>query len=570
MQRRDFLKKAGIITGGGLIGGTLVHQAVSRFGSADTARAQGLDPLNPDNFRNPLPAPGSDGFLGVFEPNGEPFEISTIPADRQITGGTADFMNLYQIRQHGKSWYNPILRVRKGERLRATLNNELTQPSIIHWHGMHVDWKNDGHPSDAIETGESYTYDFQIRNRGGTYWYHPHPHGLTGSQVAKGLASILMVEDENDDRLRDALDLEFGVTELPLAIQDRKMLGDGEVLYNPNPMEAFLGYHGDTIFTNYTAAGALDVDTRVYRLRVLNGSNSRTYGLAFTDGSRRLPFQVIGGDAGLLEQPHQAEAVYLSAGERLDILMDFSQVNTGETVFLESLEFDPMMQPMGGGMMGGRGRGMGGGMMGGQRGRMQGDEQQRGMMDDQRGMMGRMRGEMALPAGSHFYVTRFNVTRDVNYDKTVPERLSTGPDIETSGAQTRQFTLSHQMMQWLINGRQFQMLQVVEEVQRGETEIWEIRNSESSQPHPMHIHGFHFNVLERINSPGQVRALAIDGAGRQVNDLGVKDTVLVWPGETVRIAVDFTHNFSGDQLYLFHCHMLEHSDNGMMINYKVI
>ncbi|MBD3274731.1 MAG: multicopper oxidase domain-containing protein, partial [Candidatus Marinimicrobia bacterium] len=79
-----------------------------------------------------------------------------------------------------------------------------------------------------------------------------------------------------------------------------------------------------------------------------------------------------------------------------------------------------------------------------------------------------------------------------------------------------------------------------------------------------------YNVLERVNSPAQVNALAIDGNGRQVNDLGAKDTVLVWPGETVRIAVDFSHDFSGDQLYLFHCHMLEHSDNGMMINYKVV
>ncbi|MBD3276446.1 MAG: multicopper oxidase domain-containing protein, partial [Candidatus Marinimicrobia bacterium] len=570
MNRRDFLTKAGIIAGGGLIGGTLVHQAISRFGSVDAARAQGLDPLNPDAFRNPLPVPGRDGFLGSFEPNGEPFEISTIPADRQITGGTADFMNLYRIEQNGKTWYNPVLRVRNGEQFRMTLNNDLTQPTIIHWHGMHVDWKNDGHPSDVVETGDSYQYDFQIRNRGGMYWYHPHPHGMTGAQVAKGMAGFLLVEDENDDRLRDALDLEFGVTELPLVIQDRKLLENGDVLYNPNPMEAFLGYHGDTIFSNYTAGASLDVDNRIYRLRILNGSNSRAYGLAFTDGSRRLPFQVIGGDAGLLEQPHRAEAVYLSAGERLDILMDFSQVSTGETVFLESLEFNPMLQPMGGGMMGGRDGGGMGGMMGGQRGRMGGNDEGRGMMGGQGGMMGRMMGGMALEPGAHFYVQRFHVTGDVSYDKTVPERLSQVPTVDTAGARTRPFELTHQMMQWLINGRQFQMLQVVEEVQQGDTEIWEIRNSQSSQPHPMHIHGFQFSVLERINSPGQVSALAVDGSGRQVNDLGAKDTVLVWPGETVRIAVDFSHDFSGEQLYLFHCHMLEHSDNGMMINYKVV
>ena len=46
--------------------------------------------------------------------------------------------------------------------------------------------------------------------------------------------------------------------------------------------------------------------------------------------------------------------------------------------------------------------------------------------------------------------------------------------------------------------------------------------------------------------------------------------MLVWPGETVRIAIEFSHDFEGEQLYLFHCHILEHEDAGMMINYKVV
>jgi blue copper oxidase len=55
-----------------------------------------------------------------------------------------------------------------------------------------------------------------------------------------------------------------------------------------------------------------------------------------------------------------------------------------------------------------------------------------------------------------------------------------------------------------------------------------------------------------------------------ITDLGWKDTILVWPGETVRIAIDFTNMFKGDQIYLFHCHNLEHEDQGMMLNYRVI
>ena len=88
-------------------------------------------------------------------------------------------------------------------------------------------------------------------------------------------------------------------------------------------------------------------------------------------------------------------------------------------------------------------------------------------------------------------------------------------------------------------------------------------------PHPMHMHGFSFQVIERLNGPSQVSSAARFGKERTVSDLGWKDTVLVWPGETVRVAIDFTQDFPGSQTYLFHCHNLEHEDAGMMINFRV-
>jgi blue copper oxidase len=123
---------------------------------------------------------------------------------------------------------------------------------------------------------------------------------------------------------------------------------------------------------------------------------------------------------------------------------------------------------------------------------------------------------------------------------------------------------------WLINGLTYEPDEYPIVVQRGATEIWEIRNDERSMPHPMHLHGFRFRVVGRENSPGQVAEMAIDGHGRTATDLGSKDTVLVWPGETVRISIEFSHDFDDEQLYLFHCHILEHEDAGMMINYKVV
>jgi suppressor of ftsI/bilirubin oxidase len=86
----------------------------------------------------------------------------------------------------------------------------------------------------------------------------------------------------------------------------------------------------------------------------------------------------------------------------------------------------------------------------------------------------------------------------------------------------------------------------------------------------MHVHGFDQRVLERRDSPEQVRRLAVDEAGRVPTDLGRKDTVTVWPGETVRVATNFSHDHVGEQAYLFHCHVLEHEDQGMMLNFKVV
>jgi suppressor of ftsI/bilirubin oxidase len=107
------------------------------------------------------------------------------------------------------------------------------------------------------------------------------------------------------------------------------------------------------------------------------------------------------------------------------------------------------------------------------------------------------------------------------------------------------------------------------EVARDTTEVWLLRNYHTSMPHAMHLHGFAFEVLERETPPDQVKALAVDAQGRLASDLGRKDTVLVWPGESVRVAIRFALPFPGPQTYLLHCHNLEHEDGGMMLGVKV-
>jgi len=114
---------------------------------------------------------------------GEPTTVWTYKG--QVTKGNPDsLVNLDQ------SYLGPIIRTRKNRKIRIHFKNNLPAESIIHWHGLHVPAEMDGHPMYVIPSGKTFTYDFEILNRAGTYWYHPHPHGRTGHQVYGGLAGL--------------------------------------------------------------------------------------------------------------------------------------------------------------------------------------------------------------------------------------------------------------------------------------------------------------------------------------------------------------------------------------------
>ena len=96
------------------------------------------------------------------------------------------------------SYLGPIHRLRRGQRVRIRFQNQLGEPSIVHWHGMDVPELSDGHPRLAVESGQEYVYDFEVTNRAGTYWYHPHPHMRTAAQVYQGLAGLMLVTDDEE------------------------------------------------------------------------------------------------------------------------------------------------------------------------------------------------------------------------------------------------------------------------------------------------------------------------------------------------------------------------------------
>ena len=192
----------------------------------------------------------------------------------------------------------------RGRACAITLDNALTEPTIAHWHGLAVDTANDGNGMTLVAPGERYDYDFEVRNRGGLYWYHPHPHGTTAAQAYRGLFGIIDVEDDDERRLRAALALVPGETEIPLVLQDRR---PNRYAIRAAPRRLLPAFWAMTCCVNGTECPYLDVATRIYRFRVLNASNARTFRLAFRRNAvRQLPFSLIGTDGGLLPAPLRA------------------------------------------------------------------------------------------------------------------------------------------------------------------------------------------------------------------------------------------------------------------------
>ena len=427
------------------------------------------------------------------------------------------------------SYLGPVIRLRRGQSVRIRFANQLAEDSIVHWHGLDVPESADGHPRLAIGRGQEYVYDFEVTNRAGTYWYHPHPHMRTGAQVYQGLAGLLLVRDAEED----ALALPSGGAELLCVLQDRRFDARNQLVFHGGGMmEMMDGFLGDRVLVNGQPQPTTEVDAAWHRVRLLNGSNARIYKLAW---SRDVQMAVIGGDGGLLEKPLHQQALTLAPGQRADLLLDLTGLAAGTEVHLESQAF----------------AGADAGVV--------------GMMGMRRGMM--MGGRSNVPNGAPLRVMTLRTRARRGPAFRVPERLSSfGAWSPRADAPIRRVPLTFQRMEWLLGGRTFDMDDVAPEetVAAGSTHLWEFVNLTNPMgmeaAHPIHMHGRQFRVVDRTGGrvANTLRAGLVDG--------GWRDTVLVLPGETVRIQVTFTRH---PGLYLYHCHILEHEDMGMMRNFRV-
>ncbi len=408
----------------------------------------------------------------------------------------------------------PTISINSGDNINIRFQNSLAENSNIHWHGLITPAGMDGHPEDVALPGNSLVYNFKVSQRAGMYWYHPHPDGFTAEQAYLGLAGVFLVRDAEEQNLN----LPSGEMEIPLVIQDKRVTTNYDLDYSPTMMDIMTGYMGSNILVNGVSSPYKDVKTGNYRLRVLNGSNARIYKLALSDGAS---FDVIGADGGLLASPQKVTSLLLAPGERADLIVNFSNYPVGNELFLMSNTFSA--------------------------GASQGKQ--------------------------NFRIMKFRVTQNEKDAFSLPEKLSTIEPISKSNVtKTRTFDISNGGMGSMggmggmgmsmkgmhrINDKTYDKSRIDETVQSGSTEIWIFDNSKGNESHPMHIHGVQFQVLDRTGRRNSLIS----------TESGWKDTVLLLPGEKVRVIMRFGQNKGK---YVLHCHNLEHEDDGMMLQFEII
>jgi spore coat protein A, manganese oxidase len=437
------------------------------------------------------------------------------------------------------------------------------------------------------------TFQYPNENRASTIWYHDHALGMTRLNVYAGPAGFYLIRGgpAGDKAVLDSRTGQTAVLpgpapregdkfppnkpyrEIPIAIQDRSFNTTGSLFY-PDSREFFdtiVGdfipegefspiwnpeFFGNMIMVNGNTWPFLPVEQRRYRLRFLNGCQSRFLILDFGQIPGVKAWQ-IGNEGGFLAAPVNITAdhdnrLLMGLAERADVIVDFTDVQVGNYV-LGNVGPD---EPFGGGIPG---------------------------VDFD-----------PAHAGTTGQVMQFRVVPAVGVDNSTPPQFLQLPAITPLPAETttrplaliEKADIGHDAEGNDVEGPVEALLGIVENdlaEERlwmdpvsenpavGATEVWEFYNT-TADAHPMHIHEIAFEVVNReglvTDEDGEVvQPIQLDGnvTPSEAWESGFKDTVIAYPGQVTRVRGRF--NTPGQ--FVWHCHIVEHEDNEMMRPYRI-
>lgn len=431
--------------------------------------------------------------------------------------------------------------------------------TVTHLHGGNVDDASDGpargwFTRDFAETGPNFEkkdYYYANEQPPATLWYHDHALGITRLNVYAGLAGFYLLRSDHER----SLDLPSGEYEIPLVFQDRKFNEDGSMYYPtgddlesdeelPEP-SIVPQFYGDVSTVNGKAWPRLSVEPRQYRLRMLNGANSRYYRLKLREydeqsgetGGDGPAFVQIGTDGGLFSEPVEHDGrLELGSAQRADVLVDFSDY-AGETLLVH---------------------------------------------DDAPAMYRGQSREDAAEVEPLPEVMLIDVAESGSAEQTnqLPETLTRMPELSLEEVDNERYLPLLQNSDeygrtlFLLGSESDQSGHkltdpATETPTLGDTELWSIPNF-TGMSHPMHLHLVHFQVLGR-QPAGYDPSEGIDPDALEPpkpSERGWSDVVSVDPGEVVHVLVHFGEydGLFNDQTgeYMWHCHMIEHEDHDMM------
>ncbi len=405
----------------------------------------------------------------------------------------------------------PTVLTERGRRVVLEHVNRLPVPTSMHTHGAYVDGDSDGHPSNLVLPGRSKTYFLNNDETARTQWYHDHALHITAENVYRGLAGMYLIRDDFEQNLP----LPRAEHDVPLVIQDRFFNEDGSFDYPVDHGDhSSNGVLGNVVLVNGKPWPRFEVAARRYRFRILNGANARVYEIALGNGQ---PFTFIGSEGGLVERPVRLRSLPIAPGERAEIVVDFSDVPAGSSVVLRN----------------------------------------------RRGKKGSAQ------------IMRFDVVPSIARDDSRvpgmlrptavqfdPTHLPTRPERAT---RTRRFVFKRSGGFWTINGKIFDTNRIDAAPREGSTEIWEFVNNGGGWVHPIHLHLANFQILDR------------NGRTPPPWERGVwKETVFLDGGDTVRVLIKFPtvprgpHPGDFVDRYAFHCHLIEHEDHDMMLQFAMM
>ena len=496
-------------------------------------------------------------------------------------------------------------------------------PIVAHLHGAHVQPDSDGYPEawflpnatnipagyatqgshygqipagDPLAKGQA-LYQYPNDQRATMLWYHDHTLGMTRANVYAGLAGVYLIRDPGSD----PAGLPQGDYEIPLLIQDKSFNSDGSLFFPDNraffegvgksklripfiPEQASGGmsdvapiwnpeFFGNTMVVNGKTWPKLKVEARRYRLRIVNGDDTRVLILKIVAGDPTVrpgipavPFWQIGADGGFLPAPVQLDELLIAPAERVDLIVDFSTF-AGRELYLINEGPD---EPFGGGRAPGAFDFADPATTG---------QVMKIVVGSSASDPSTAPASLALPArtplgaATNIRTVSLNEAESETVKVVVQKNGSiafdpTSPDAVPFAPVEALLGTASVSSEGVITPTTKEWMDAITEnpIPGGDgtvTETWEIYDF-TEDAHPIHIHQVQFEVINRqaitIDETSGTATLSGSSIPPEAGETGTKDTVLVYPGMVTRLKARF--DIPG--LYVWHCHILSHEDNEMM------